>query len=349
MRFLLALILVWVISSSAFACEDKDFSQSWLYVLDTNTCLRVWGDGGEFPTYQDCLKSRAGKVRFIWGAKTVGTLFSWSFSRFSSWASSNASEGLLAERLHFSLLQGIQFLPLTEFSDYRGSNITTSPISLQDIKSVEDEVLVRNYNFSRGSYFRYNQPYGADNWDDGVNESIYLSIAWFRSLFFDSSVNPEEIYKRYYQIQDCSAEKYFTSRLTVTPFQNQTCSDVSFDKYLVDTEYSRCIGGVCPSIDSNLQHRPPCRPPDDGGDPGDPDFDEDEDNECDLDNLNCLKNAFNSIFPFDIFALPADLSLICPALVFFGYPWDLCWAYELFRWLKYPIVVSLSIKLWLWL
>lgn len=63
--------------------------------------------------------------------------------------------------------------------------------------------------------------------------------------------------------------------------------------------------------------------------------------------LNCLVNSLNSIFPFDIFVLPSDLSLICPALIFFGYEWDLCWAYEILRLLKYPILVSLAVKIWL--
>ncbi|MEQ8755839.1 MAG: hypothetical protein RID09_20325 [Coleofasciculus sp. G1-WW12-02] len=103
------------------------------------------------------------------------------------------------------------------------------------------------------------------------------------------------------------------------------------------------LGSLSPGVKPPILTCPPPRPPSPPPPPDDDD-DEDQDRIC---NLDCIKNALNSIFPFDIFALPGDLSLVCPALIFFGYKWDLCWAYEILRLLKYPILVSLAIKIWL--
>jgi hypothetical protein len=61
--------------------------------------------------------------------------------------------------------------------------------------------------------------------------------------------------------------------------------------------------------------------------------------------LECFNNAFSSIFPFDIFLNIPVIAITCPTLEFFGHVYDVCWLYELLRWFKYPIAVSLLIKL----
>ena len=61
--------------------------------------------------------------------------------------------------------------------------------------------------------------------------------------------------------------------------------------------------------------------------------------------LACFNNAFSSIFPFDIFLNIPSAAITCPTLEFFGHVYDICWLYELMRWFKYPIALSLLIRL----
>jgi hypothetical protein len=59
----------------------------------------------------------------------------------------------------------------------------------------------------------------------------------------------------------------------------------------------------------------------------------------------CVGEEISQVFPFDIFLNIPAAAINCPRLDFFGQVYDLCWFYELLRWFKYPIAVSLLIKL----
>jgi hypothetical protein len=59
----------------------------------------------------------------------------------------------------------------------------------------------------------------------------------------------------------------------------------------------------------------------------------------------CIVEEISQKFPFDIFLNIPVAAINCPSLTFFGQLYDLCWLYELLRWFKYPIAVSLLIKL----
>lgn len=59
----------------------------------------------------------------------------------------------------------------------------------------------------------------------------------------------------------------------------------------------------------------------------------------------CIGEQISQKFPFDIFLNIPAATINCPAVTFFGQLYDLCWLYELLRWFKYPIAVSLLIKL----
>jgi hypothetical protein len=59
----------------------------------------------------------------------------------------------------------------------------------------------------------------------------------------------------------------------------------------------------------------------------------------------CIGEQISQKFPFDIFLnIPAAI-IDCPSVTFFGKIYDLCWLYELLRWFKYPIAISLLVKL----
>ena len=59
----------------------------------------------------------------------------------------------------------------------------------------------------------------------------------------------------------------------------------------------------------------------------------------------CVGAKIITRFPFDIFLNIPAAAINCPSVQFFGHSYDLCWLYELMRWLKYPIALSLLIKL----
>jgi hypothetical protein len=59
----------------------------------------------------------------------------------------------------------------------------------------------------------------------------------------------------------------------------------------------------------------------------------------------CIGEQISQKFPFDIFLNIPAATVDCPSLIFFGQVYDLCWLYELLRWFKYPIAISLLIKL----
>jgi hypothetical protein len=59
----------------------------------------------------------------------------------------------------------------------------------------------------------------------------------------------------------------------------------------------------------------------------------------------CIGEEISQVFPFDIFLNIPAAAINCPSVDFFGQVYDLCWLYELLRWFKYPIAVSLLIKL----
>lgn len=62
----------------------------------------------------------------------------------------------------------------------------------------------------------------------------------------------------------------------------------------------------------------------------------------------CLAGKFNSVFPFDIFAgIPPGTDLACPALSFFNREFEFCFLWDALRVLKYPTLVALLIKIYL--
>lgn len=59
----------------------------------------------------------------------------------------------------------------------------------------------------------------------------------------------------------------------------------------------------------------------------------------------CVGAQIITRFPFDIFLNIPAASINCPTVEFFEHVYDICWLYELMRWLKYPMALSLLIKL----
>ena len=345
MKLLLAVILIWFISFPVFACDPDSLPQSWRYVSDTNVCVRDWDGGGEFSTLQECLKSRAGRVEFTWAFKVDQYNVHFDFNKYFSWTQANAYKGLF-EQSYESIASGIGTSLVTSHQSYTGSFGVISPATKAEADSITgdrysggncrpDRVCSKYYRWSKGDGAPFVN--GEKKFSSG---KIFAYQAGYDNLI---------------SLQRCKQDYYFSGKDRWGYWRSDSsprvCTPISSSSYLVDTKYFDCIGGVCPSADFNYQGQPLCQddPPgnDDDDDDDDDDDEENPDKECNLDNLDCIKNALNSIFPFDIFALPTDLSLICPALIFFGYEWDLCWAYEILRLLKYPILVSLAVKIWL--
>lgn len=63
--------------------------------------------------------------------------------------------------------------------------------------------------------------------------------------------------------------------------------------------------------------------------------------------LTCVTSQFMSKFPFDIFSTVDVGEITCPQLVFFEKPFEFCFLYEAIRILKYPLVASVLIKMYI--
>jgi hypothetical protein len=69
--------------------------------------------------------------------------------------------------------------------------------------------------------------------------------------------------------------------------------------------------------------------------------------ECSNGFLTCVTDQFFSKFPFDIFASIDSTEITCPELIFFEKSFQFCFIYDAIRILKYPLVVSVLIKMYL--
>jgi hypothetical protein len=63
--------------------------------------------------------------------------------------------------------------------------------------------------------------------------------------------------------------------------------------------------------------------------------------------LTCVTGRLANKFPFDIFANIEPAEIACPSISFFERPFDVCFIYETVRVLKYPLVASLLIKMYI--
>jgi hypothetical protein len=68
---------------------------------------------------------------------------------------------------------------------------------------------------------------------------------------------------------------------------------------------------------------------------------------CSSNFLTCVTSRFGDKFPFDIFANIEPAEIACPSISFFERPFDVCFIYETVRVLKYPLVASLLIKMYI--
>lgn len=68
---------------------------------------------------------------------------------------------------------------------------------------------------------------------------------------------------------------------------------------------------------------------------------------CSNNFLTCVTAKFASKFPFDIFANISAEAVTCPSISFFSRPFDVCFLYDTVRVLKYPLVASLLVKMYL--
>ena len=68
---------------------------------------------------------------------------------------------------------------------------------------------------------------------------------------------------------------------------------------------------------------------------------------CSNSFLTCVTTKFASKFPFDIFGNISSEAITCPSISFFSRPFDMCFLYNTVKVLKYPLVASLLIKIYL--
>lgn len=68
---------------------------------------------------------------------------------------------------------------------------------------------------------------------------------------------------------------------------------------------------------------------------------------CSNNFLTCVTGQLANKFPFDIFANIEPAEIVCPSISFFNRPFDVCFIYETVRVLKYPLVASLLIKMYI--
>lgn len=68
---------------------------------------------------------------------------------------------------------------------------------------------------------------------------------------------------------------------------------------------------------------------------------------CSNNFLTCVTTKFASKFPFDIFGNVTPEEITCPSISFFSKPFDMCFLYNTVKVLKYPLVASLLIKIYL--
>jgi hypothetical protein len=68
---------------------------------------------------------------------------------------------------------------------------------------------------------------------------------------------------------------------------------------------------------------------------------------CTNNFLGCVTTQFFSKFPFDIFASLSPSEVTCPEIVFFQRSFEFCFLYDAVRILKYPLVASVLIKMYI--
>jgi hypothetical protein len=65
--------------------------------------------------------------------------------------------------------------------------------------------------------------------------------------------------------------------------------------------------------------------------------------------FTCVFDALKTKFPFDIFGtLPVSATLTCPLITFFNRDFDFCFLYDGVQVVKYPIIASLLIKIYVY-
>lgn len=335
----ISVLLLFLFSFSFPVLADCQIEQSWNYSVDSNSCRRIWSPSGQFKTLDDCKKSRARGIRFWWGVESSGKLISFDTIKYNQWVNANAGEGVP----HSSIvtLRGMfSFSAITNYVTNTQRSISVP--TFERVNALQSQYPVSCFGSSSCRIHVYDNK----KVNDGVTTYDEISLRWRTRKTSNLDAESEDFYDES-DLEYCTGEKRFfkssSGRWSVPSSWGLQCNPVNPADYLIEKEYLDCLGGECPTIDWNLP-RPECPPKAGGGGGGDDD--DDDDDECDLDNLDCIKDAFNSVFPFDIFSVSGDSELICPRLVFFGYEWDLCFAYEILRYLKYPILVALGIKIW---
>jgi hypothetical protein len=68
---------------------------------------------------------------------------------------------------------------------------------------------------------------------------------------------------------------------------------------------------------------------------------------CSNNFLTCVTGRFADKFPFDLFSNIEPQQITCPSISFFERPFDVCFIYDTVRVLKYPLVASLLIKMYI--
>ena len=62
----------------------------------------------------------------------------------------------------------------------------------------------------------------------------------------------------------------------------------------------------------------------------------------------CIGNSLNQVFPFDIFSgIPEDGDLECPQFTIFNRSFEFCLFLDAIAVLKYPIIIGLLVKVYL--
>lgn len=70
--------------------------------------------------------------------------------------------------------------------------------------------------------------------------------------------------------------------------------------------------------------------------------------ECDNGFFTCITGNFADKFPFDIFANIELTEQECPSVTFFFKPFELCFILDLFKIMKYPVIASLLMKIYVY-
>jgi hypothetical protein len=64
--------------------------------------------------------------------------------------------------------------------------------------------------------------------------------------------------------------------------------------------------------------------------------------------IPCVRTKFQTKFPFDIFFnLPSGTAITCPKITLMYKEFDICFLYDSFKIIKYPIAAALLVKLYI--